>query len=169
MATIKVPAGQDAKVTQLRTPAQRKAEKLAAIPQEQLLCRATGRHRFPGDELDPSRTQDLPRGMTARMIKGGYQIIEECERGCGKVRTYTTRSGALWDVDTTYAYNHPADWVVISVDEREALDIHGSTDFKAEKHRRQAQLIIAAARKARAVEKAEAAREQAAARFSNGA
>jgi hypothetical protein len=89
---------------------------------------AGGRHRFPTDELDPKATAPPP-GFNAVLRKGVYTITEECLRGCGRIRKFSTRSGGLFDTDTVYEYTskREGDWVTIPADDREELDIRPRT------------------------------------------
>lgn len=117
-----------ANVHQIRTPAQRRADIFGRISDEQLRCMAGGRHRFPSDELNP-KSEDPPPGFSAVLKKGVYTITEECLRGCGRVRKFSTRSGGLFDTDTVYEYTskREGDWVTISADDRDELDIRPRT------------------------------------------
>lgn len=113
-------------ISQIRTPAQRKADIYSRISDEQLRCMAGGRHRFPSDELDP-KSAEAPPGFQAVLRKGMYTIDETCIRGCGRHRKFTTRSGGLFDTDTIYQYYTPREeqdsWVTIPADDREELHI----------------------------------------------
>jgi hypothetical protein len=116
------------KVQNIRTPAQRRTDIFNRISDEQLRCMAGGRHRFPTDELDPKSTTPPP-GFNAVLRKGVYSITEECLRGCGRIRKFSTRSGGLFDTDTVYQYSsrREGDWVTINADDRDELDIRPRT------------------------------------------
>jgi hypothetical protein len=112
------------KVQNIRTPRQRTEDIFARMSDEQLRCMAGGRHRFPTDEMDPNSTEP-PAGMHTELRKGVYSITEECLRGCGRIRKFSTRSGGLFDTDTVYQYSDKkgTEVVHISQDEREELGI----------------------------------------------
>jgi hypothetical protein len=116
------------KVQNIRTPAQRRTDIFNRITDEQLRCMAGGRHRFPTDELDP-KADTPPPGFNAVLRKGVYSITEECLRGCGRIRKFSTRSGGLFDTDTVYQYSsrREGDWVTITADDRDELDIRPRT------------------------------------------
>lgn len=139
-----------AKVRQIMTPEQRKAEYLNRMTDEQLQCRAGHRHRFPSDELS-KRMRTLPSGMTVTVKKSVYTIEEECMRDCGRIRYYATRSGAIFDTDVVYQYktreDKRRDWV--TVPDTEEFRITGR-DCKGEMFDRVAPLLQAAARKSTA-------------------
>lgn len=135
--------GTTAKLRTIKTPDQIKAEYLSRMSDEQLQCRAGRRHRWPSDEIS-SKARSLPKGLTAQVQKGMYTITEECLRGCGRYRRFTTLSGGLFDLDTVYSYWSTEDnpWVVVSEDS--GVEIIGR-EFKAEMFERALPLIKAAA------------------------
>lgn len=131
----------DEQVRRIRTQARRKEDALGAMSDGQVICRSMHRHDFPSDTLSP-RSAKIPKGMSVTVAHdGGYQVTDTCTR-CGKKRTYTTLPGALFDMNTHYSYRDPDDWVVIPEDAD--LGITGR-DFKAEKHRRTADLLLRSA------------------------
>jgi hypothetical protein len=139
-----------AQVRHIMSPQQRKANYLSRMSDEQLQCRAGHRHSFPSDHLS-RKMRSLPKGMQVEVRQGVYQIEEECERGCGRIRYYATRGGAIFDTDVVYQYktseDKRRDWV--TVPETEEFRITGR-DCKGEMFDRVAPLIQAAARRSTA-------------------
>lgn len=133
----------NAKVRTIKSPDQIKSDYLSRMSDEQLQCRSGRRHRWPSDEIG-SKARNLPKGITAQVQKGMYTITEECMRGCGRYRRFTTLSGGMFDLDTVYAYWSTEDnpWVTVSQDS--GVEISGR-DCKAEMFVRALPLIKAAA------------------------
>jgi hypothetical protein len=87
-------------------------EKIARMSKAQVICRARG-HRWP--ELDPGRP--LPKSYDAKPQRdGSYQVIETCERGCGKTRR-TDLPGGFLEERTGYRYSQDKEWIVVHSDE----------------------------------------------------
>lgn len=135
-----------ARVAQIRTPGQRRAQILSGIPDEQLVCMSFGRHDFPSDRISP-RAKSLPRGISVQVQRdGAYQVTDTCTH-CGKKRTWTSTPGSLFDRDSKYAYDKPEGWVTVSRYDRDDLGI-GARDFREERFGRIEGLFRAAARPA---------------------
>lgn len=127
-----------------KTEAQVKAGYLAQMSDEQLQCRAGGRHRWPSDEIT-AKSGTVPRGLSAEVHKGVYTITERCLRDCGRWRRFTTRSGGLFDLDTRYSYWSTEDIRWVTVPQDSGVSVTGR-DCKGEIFQRALPLIRAAAR-----------------------
>lgn len=117
-------------------PARKKriARTLNEIPDNQLACRS-GRHDWPMDRLQVGRA--LPKGLRAvPYTSGQYQLVDECQR-CGKTRTITTLSDRSFDVDASYVYADPKEWVTLHED----LEVT-KRDLRAENIRRNADRLF---------------------------
>lgn len=130
----------------LRTEEQQRKVILSRMTDEQLQCKSGHRHRFPSDELRPGKTP--PRQMSIALRDGVYTIEEDCLRGCGRVRVYSTLRGGAFDRDVRYSYrtrdDRKNDWVTLTGNDP---DVTGR-DAKAELFERSLPQIRAAARKA---------------------
>lgn len=106
---------------------------LDQMTDSELLCRGNHRHRFGMDEMMPG-AKKLPKGTYVSRHQGVYTIEDECERGCGRVRVYTSGSGQF-ELDSKYRYydTEGHDHVVIPNDSGVTLT---ARDFKAAYHTR---------------------------------
>jgi hypothetical protein len=76
---------------------------LSEMSDEELACRAAHRHLFWSDEVALAAARALPRQVRVAKQKGVFQVEEECLRGCGRLRCWTSRRG-MFGPDTVYAY-----------------------------------------------------------------
>jgi hypothetical protein len=134
-----------AKVTHLRTDQQRKDAYLSEMSDEEIVCRAGHRHRFPTDELSP-RAKKLPGQVSVTATRGVYQIEEHCLRGCGRIRTFSSVNG-IFGLDTVYAYKQAAGTTHVTIPEDSGVTLT-SRDYKSELFERSGMpaLLRAAAR-----------------------
>lgn len=94
------------KVTHI-TRDQGKAQYLASLGEGQATCMSQG-HSWP--KIRPGKS--LPKGVDAVPQKmGAFQVRETCPV-CHTVRTWTTLPGGAFDMDVSYKYERPRDWVV---------------------------------------------------------
>lgn len=89
--------------------------KLKDIPRNQQRCRI--RHRWPSEVEDWEYGKPMPKGISVvPYVDGGSQVIEECQRGCGKKRVFDTLPGNVIPADYVMGYRQDKRWITLDPD-----------------------------------------------------
>lgn len=93
----------------------RTVSKLRDVPKNQQRCRI--RHRWPTEVREWEYGEPMPKGISVvPYLDGSSQVVEECERGCGKKRVFDTLPGSVISADYTLRYRQDKRWVTLDPD-----------------------------------------------------